>query len=142
MDFFGLAFSDIVALFILIALFITFAWLPRVFKRHFISLSPIQRHSLKDLFILIFKNKEIRRRVLITIGILIILRIMFFVPLPGINISALQDFSGKIQNPSFLTKIELFTKMVRGLTIFSLGLYAIFLSLFIITARFLFLFPP
>ena len=126
MDFFGLVFSDIVALFILIALFITFAWLPRVFKRHFISLSPIQRHSLKDLFILIFKNKEIRRRVLITIGILIILRIMFFIPLPGINISALQDFSGKIQNPSFLTKIELFTKMVRGLTIFSLGLMPFF----------------
>lgn len=100
-------------------------WLERIFKRYFISLELIQRHSLKDIFILIFKN-EVRRRVLITIGILIILRIMFFIPLPGINISALQDFLGKIQNPSFSTKIELFTGMARSLTIFSLGLMPFF----------------
>jgi len=124
--FFELAFPGIVALFILIALFIIFVWLPRVFKRHSIFLSLIQRYSLKDIFIWMFKNAEIRRRVLITIGILIILRIMFFIPLPGINISALQDFLGKIQNPFFSTKIELFTKMTRSLTIFSLGLMPFF----------------
>ena len=49
--FFELAFPGIVALFILIALFIIFVWLPRVFKRHSIFLSLIQRYSLKDIFI-------------------------------------------------------------------------------------------
>ena len=38
-------------------------------------------------------NKELRQRVLITLGMLLLVRLGIYIPVPGINREAFQDFS-------------------------------------------------
>ena len=48
-------------------------------------LSPSNIHSIKELLLFLISNKETRVRLCITLGVLIVIRILAFIPAPGIN---------------------------------------------------------
>ena len=48
-------------------------------------LSPSNPHSIKELLSFLFVNKETRIRLCITLGVLVVIRILSFIPAPGIN---------------------------------------------------------
>jgi preprotein translocase subunit SecY len=48
-------------------------------------LSPSNTHSIKELLLFLVSNKETRIRLCITLGVLIIIKILAFIPAPGIN---------------------------------------------------------
>jgi preprotein translocase subunit SecY len=52
-------------------------------------LSPSNTHSIKELLLFLITNKETRIRLCVTLGVLIVFRIMVFIPSPGINQEAL-----------------------------------------------------
>lgn len=103
-----------------------------IFKKYPISLPIEQKNRLKDIFRWMFNDREIIKRLIITVGILIVLRFAFFIPLPGIDFSALQEFFnriGKTQGGALFGIITMFSGGAFGrLTIFSLGLMPLFSS--------------
>ncbi len=74
----------------------------------------------------IFKIQELKRKILITLGILIIYRIGSFVPTPGIDTGALAEYFNeltKAHGQTFFGMINLFTGGALGrLSIFALGI--------------------
>ena len=76
-----------------------------------------------------FSDKEIRKRIFLTLGMLILFRIGCFIPLPGINVS---EIEASIKDNSFM---ELMSTMTGGAlsqgTLFSLGILP-FINSFII----------
>lgn len=72
------------------------------------------------------KIPELKRKILITAGLLIVYRIGCFVPTPGIDTQALIDYFAKIQeahNQSFLGMLNMFTGgALQRLSIFALGI--------------------
>jgi len=68
-----------------------------------------------------FKIKELRQRLLFTVGLLAIYRIGCYVPAPGINPDMLSRFFGS-GSGDLLNLMDLFTGgAMRQLTIFALG---------------------
>lgn len=107
-----------------------FQILRMVFKKYSISLTCIQKYSLKDIFSWMFKNSEMRKRILITVGILIILRLAFLIPLPGVDRTALKAFLSKM---STVGTFGMFIGGVRNqMRIFGLGLTTFFSSCLLI----------
>ena len=71
----------------------------------------------------LFKVKEIRNRILITLGLLVCYRIGFYVPIPGVNLEA---FLKGLGNQEGLNKLFLMMNVLTGgrlqtATLFSLG---------------------
>jgi preprotein translocase subunit SecY len=71
----------------------------------------------------LFKVKEIRNRILITLGLLVCYRIGFYVPIPGVN---LQSFLQGLGNQEGFNKLFLMMNVLTGgrlqtATLFSLG---------------------
>jgi preprotein translocase subunit SecY len=71
----------------------------------------------------LFKVKEIRNRILITLGLLVCYRIGFYVPIPGVN---LQAFLNGLGNQEGFNKLFLMMNVLTGgrlqtATLFSLG---------------------
>src|SRR5689334_15057498 len=71
----------------------------------------------------LFKVKEIRTKILITLGLLLIYRIGFFIPLPGVNFKPFMDQMGNLGGVG-----KLFSMMnvltggsLQSATLFSLG---------------------
>jgi len=79
-----------------IGIFMLVMILRTIFERYSISLPIEQGSRLKDIFRWMFNDKEMIRRLIITVGVLIILRFAFLIPLPGVNLSVLQDFFRRI----------------------------------------------
>jgi len=52
-------------------------------------LSPSSLHSIKELLLFLVTNRETQRRLFITVGVLIVFRLLAYIPLPGINQEAL-----------------------------------------------------
>ncbi len=87
-----------------------------------------QGYCLKGIFSWMARDREMIWRLVITAGILIILRFAFLIPLPGVDISALQDFFSRVSSAQGMGKIIIFSSgAFSRLTIFGLGL-APFLS--------------
>lgn len=96
-----------------------------IFERYSVSLPHEQRNHLKDIFVWMFKDREMIKRLMITVGVLIGLRLAFLIPLPSISFSALQEFFRRIsmEQGTVITTMN----MVSGgamdrLSIFGLGL--------------------
>ncbi|MCD6229101.1 MAG: preprotein translocase subunit SecY [Candidatus Omnitrophica bacterium] len=74
----------------------------------------------------IFRVEELRKKVLVTLSLLIVYRIGCFIPTPGIDSQALSNFFeqlSKIQGQTILGIINLFTGgALRRLSIFALGI--------------------
>ena len=67
-----------------------------------------------------FKVKEIRKKILITIGLLLIFRLGCYIPVPGINVSV---FSEAIKEQSFLELLNSITGgSLANATLFALGI--------------------
>ncbi len=76
-----------------------------------------------------FSDKEIRKRIFLTLGMLILFRIGCFIPLPGINVSAIET---SLEGNSFMELMSIMTggALSQG-TLFSLGILP-FINSFII----------
>ena len=74
----------------------------------------------------IFKIPELRRKVLVTLGLIAVYRIGSFIPVPGIDSQALADFFSRIaksQGGSILGVMNMFSGgSLEKLTIFALGI--------------------
>ena len=71
----------------------------------------------------LFKVKEIRSRILLTLGLLVLYRVGFFIPLPGVN---LVKFLESLQSQDGLNRLFLMMNVLTGgslqtATLFSLG---------------------
>ena len=74
----------------------------------------------------IFAIPELRRKILFTLGILVIVRLGSQVPIPGINPDALRQTMESL-NDTFFGLFNLFTGGAFGqAAIFGLGIYAIY----------------
>ena len=51
---------------------------------------------MSDIFIKVIKDRQMLKRILITVSIVIIYKLMGFIPLPGINMGAVQELLSKI----------------------------------------------
>lgn len=92
-----------------------------IFKKFSIlSSSTNNWSSLKNILAWMLKNSEIKKRLFITGGILIVLWILYRIPLPGINLSVLKTVTN--------TNVFSFSRMTSKTTIFSLGLLPFFSS--------------
>jgi len=82
------------------------------------ELSPSNRYSVKELLTFLINNKEMRIRLLITIGILIIVRLCAFIPHPGVDSRVLAMFFERVAGkPSpFLSTLP------DRVSVFSLGI--------------------
>ncbi len=100
-----------------------------IFKKYSISL-PLERgYLLKDIFSWMISDREMIKRLLITVGILIILRFAFLISLPGVDLSVLQDFFRRISRTQGMGIINMFSGgAFDRLTIFGLGLMPFFSS--------------
>ena len=70
------------------------------------------------------KTKELRNKILFTLGIIIIYRIGSFIPTPGVDYSVVQQCAGKMNNASenFIGMVNLFSGgAMLQLSIFALG---------------------
>ena len=68
-----------------------------------------------------FSLPDLRRRILITLGILIIFRFVAHVPLPGVNLTALQEL---FQRNALLGMLDLFSGgAMRRLSVAAMGVY-------------------
>jgi len=77
----------------------------------------------KGYFFLDGQDREMIWRLIITAGILIILRFAFLIPLPGVDISALHGFFGRVSSAQGMGKVIIFSSgAFSRLTIFGLGL--------------------
>lgn len=101
-----------------------------IFGKYSVSLPIEQRNRLKDIFRWMFNDREMIKRLIITAGILIILRFAFLIPLPGINLSVLQDFFRRISRAQGIGIMNIFSAggAFERLTIFGLGLMPFFSS--------------
>jgi preprotein translocase subunit SecY len=107
-----------------------------IFNKYSVSLSPEPRHNLKDILMWSINDAEMRKRILITVGAVIVLRILFFLPLPGINLEVLRGFFSRIAKTQGGALFGI-TAMLSGgvmdrLTIFALGLMPFFSSCLIL----------
>ncbi len=79
-------------------------------------------------FVNIFRIPDLRNRVLFTLGILVVYRIGFWIPLPGVDQHAISEYFGRIANDdgtlsNVLTYVAIFTGGSLGQsTIFGLGI--------------------
>lgn len=55
-------------------------------------LSPSSLHSIKELLLFLVTNRETQRRLFITVGVLIVFRLLAYIPLPGTNQKAFTAF--------------------------------------------------
>lgn len=100
-----------------------------IFKRYSVSLPLEQGYRLKDIFSWMVSDREMIKRLVITAGILIILRFAFLIPLPGVDLSVLQDFFRRISRAQGMGIINMFSGgAFDRLTIFGLGLMPFFSS--------------
>lgn len=89
----------------------------------------------------IFKIKDLRQRVLFTLGILAVYRIGAFVPIPGVNLQALKSWFGQNAGGVF-GLVDLFTGgNFQNLTIFALGIMP-YISASIILQLLAVVYPP
>lgn len=104
-----------------------------IFNKYGISLSPEPSHNLKSILTWAINDIEMRKRILITIGVLIVLRMLFLLPLPGINLETLKEFFRRISAVQGGSILMLFSGgAMERLTIFALGLMPFFSSCIII----------
>ncbi|MDD5772986.1 MAG: hypothetical protein PHX78_05915 [bacterium] len=89
-----------------------------------------EKYPVKDLLIWMFKNGEIKKRLLITFGILVVSWILSSIPLPGIDLVVFQSFyKGTINGNSI---IAMFMGTYRRMSICSVGLMPLINSCLII----------
>ncbi|MFA5286913.1 MAG: hypothetical protein WC394_01410 [Candidatus Omnitrophota bacterium] len=90
------------------------------------SLKDPVSDTLKWLFI----DPAMRKRVLVTVGAIIALQFVAFIPLPGVDVSTLQEFFRRVsgaQSGSLMNTIQLFSGgALDRLKIFALGLMPFF----------------
>ncbi|MCK5577447.1 MAG: preprotein translocase subunit SecY, partial [Dehalococcoidales bacterium] len=68
-----------------------------------------------------FSLPDLRRRILITIGILVIFRFVAHVPLPGVDLGALQDL---FEKNAMLGMLDMFSGgAMRRLSVAAMGVY-------------------
>lgn len=89
---------------------------------------PGNKYPIKDLLLFLVNNRETRTRLLITIGVLIIVRACAFIPNPGINSALFTQFLRLINKTSY----PFFSPSLDRLSIFSLGLMPFLSSCIII----------
>src|ERR1700760_3084925 len=71
----------------------------------------------------VFRIPDLRKRVLFTLGLLAVYRVGAFIPTPGIDTNAFQDFFNRNAAGGFLGYFDLFSGgMLRRMTIFALGI--------------------
>ena len=64
-------------------------------------LFPSNAHSIKELLLFFITNKETRTRLCITLGVLLVIRILAFIPTPGINQEAFSSLFQDTNNIIF-----------------------------------------
>jgi preprotein translocase subunit SecY len=88
------------------------------------------KFSVLDTLKWMITNLETRKRILITMGAIVILQVAAFIPLPGIDISVLQELFHRIsrtQSGLLIGMIQLFSGgALDRLRIFALGLMPFF----------------
>lgn len=100
-----------------------------MFKKYSLLLSSDQNHNLKSILVWAGMDIEMRKRILITVGALFVLRIVFILPLPGIDLGALKEFFRRISLEREGNILMLFSGGAMGrLTVFGLGLMPFFSS--------------
>ena len=94
-----------------------------ILKRCSFKLVYVQKYPLGNTLLWMFKNPETRKRLLITVGIIILAQLMFFIPSPGIDISALKPLFSSVTDQNFVSTIYLLMSGVLSrLSLGSLGL--------------------
>lgn len=89
----------------------------------------------KSILSKISHDKEMIKKILITLGIIVVYKLMSFIPIPGINLGALQKFFNMIKTTqgSTLLGMDMFSgEVMSRLTIFALGLIPYFSSCILI----------
>ena len=81
------------------------------------------KYPLRDIFVWLFKDSEMRKRIVITFGLLILVQAVSNIPLPGINISELKEFFDRVSG-GMPHKFSI--KAIDKMTILSLGLMPFF----------------
>lgn len=117
-----------------IGIFIFVMILRMKFKGYSISLPFEKGYRLKDIFAWAIRDSEMIKRLIITAGILVILRFAFLIPLPGLDFSVLWEFFrrfSKAQGDMGIIGI-LSSGAFEKLTIFGLGLAPFFSSCILI----------
>ncbi len=92
-------------------------------QRYLSYLRTPLKYPLKNIFVWMIKNSEMRKRILITIGLLILIQAVSNIPLPGINISELKEFLDRVSG-GMTHKFSI--KAIDKMTILSLGLMPFF----------------
>lgn len=101
-------------------------------KKYFQELteSSSLKYPVKETLKWLFRDLAMRKRVFVTVGTIVVLQFVAFIPLPGIDISVLQEFFNRIaraQSGSLLGNIQLFSGgTIDKLKIFGLGLTPFF----------------
>ncbi len=93
-----------------------------ILKKCSFKLVCAQKYPVRDILLWMFKNGETRKRLLITIGIILFLQLMFFIPLPGIDIGALEELFSSTGQSFDSTTSFLMSGVLSRLAIVSLGL--------------------
>jgi len=93
--------------------------LPIIFRRYSLGLSYSQKYPILDNLKWMITNRELQKRLLITVVIMILIRIMFRIPLPGIDVSALQEFFSRM---STMLGVPMRRLTMSRVSIFALGI--------------------
>ena len=87
--------NKIYYIFSFIIIFIILLWYYKWAKldlKFFKSLKNISRYHVKDLLSWVISNNEIKKRILITLGLLTLTYIASFIPIPGIEFDSLREY--------------------------------------------------
>ncbi|MDR0366152.1 MAG: preprotein translocase subunit SecY, partial [Bifidobacteriaceae bacterium] len=70
-----------------------------------------------------FRTPDLRRKLLFTIGIMVLFRVGSFIPTPGVNSAAIRQLSGQADDNEIIGLINLFSGGgLLQLSVFALGI--------------------
>lgn len=92
-----------------------------IFKKYSIPASFVQKYPVRDNLAWLFRNREVRNKLLITLGFLLFLQLLVFIPLPGVDVSKLSVFINKTFSQNQLLATNFSAGSLRRLSIGALG---------------------
>lgn len=112
--------STIVAIYILVIGIQKFFKTRQITSIRLPQLSPINKYTIKDLLTFLAQNKNVRNKALFTIGILCVIRMLYFLPMPGLNTDVLTAFFRNMARASIAN--AMLSRAAGSLSVFSFGI--------------------
>lgn len=105
----------------------------RVLKKHSIPLSFSEQPNLKEIATWVQQDSDVKKRFIVTLGVLSLVGVGSFIPIPGVNVRAVLDVFRELsyslgeERLSIMSMLDMVTGgAMSTMTVFSLGLVPFF----------------